>query len=269
MRADAVSVFGRPRAWRLGLPARVESAWASPGPIRGASMLLASSTSVQMGAALATTLFASVTPPGAAALSLVAGGAMLMAARRPRVGAWPAARLRDVCLLGLAMAAGSVCFYAALHYLPLGTAVTIEFAGPLTLALVAVRRASHLLAALLALLGVALVSSATPAGNLPGLALAFAAACCWAGYILASRRAGRWPRTGDSLAVAVCVGAVATLPFSIAAAPTSTSARRCWSCSPPPCSARCCRSGSSSRRWASCGRRPRGSSSASSRRSRR
>jgi threonine/homoserine efflux transporter RhtA len=67
-------------------------------------MLLASSLSVQMGAALATTLFATVTPAGAAAGSFAVAAALLLGLRRPRLAAWPAARWRDTTLLGLTMA---------------------------------------------------------------------------------------------------------------------------------------------------------------------
>ena len=97
--------------------------------------------------------------------------------------------------------------------------MTIEFLGPLALAVIAIRRPSHVAAALLALVGVVLVTGATPSGDLAGFLLAFASAACWASYILATRRAGRWEGTGDSLAVAVAVAAIASAPLWIGAAP--------------------------------------------------
>jgi inner membrane transporter RhtA len=198
---------------------RSPAIWASPGPVRGASLLLASSFSAQMSAALATTLFAEVSPAGAAGAGFVVAGLLLLVMRRPQVRRWSARRWVDVGLLGLTTSANALFFYGALSLLPLGTAVTIAFLGPLSLALVAVRRRSHLVAAILALFGVVLVSSATPSGSLLGLLLAFASAAGWAAYIGMSRRVGRWPQAGDSIAVAVCVAAVLCLPFSIAAAP--------------------------------------------------
>jgi inner membrane transporter RhtA len=182
-------------------------------------MLLASSTSIQLAAAFATGLFARLGPGGAAGLSFLIAGFLLVGATRPRILAWPGAHRRDVAVMGVTIAVLSICFYYALEYLPLGTVVTIEFLGPLSVALVAVRRLTHLLAAVLALLGVVLVSSATPSGNLPGLALAAGAGAAWAVYIFAVRRAGRWSGSNGSVAVAMCVAAILTLPFSIDALP--------------------------------------------------
>jgi inner membrane transporter RhtA len=182
-------------------------------------MLLGSSISIQIASAIATTLFAIVSPAEAAAASFVLAGCLLLVGWRPRVRDWPAVRWRDVSVLGLTMAVSAVCFISSLDYLPLGTAVTLEFLGPLALALIAIRTVGHLVAGALALVGVVLVSSVTPTGSLVGLALAFGAGAGWAAYMLAMRRAGAWPRTGDSLSVSVCVAAVACSPLSIAAVP--------------------------------------------------
>jgi inner membrane transporter RhtA len=189
------------------------------GPLGGASMLLASAVSIQSAAALATTTFGTIAPVSAAGFSFAFAALFLLAFRPLRLAAWSAAKWRDAVLLGLAIAAGSSCLYLALDHLPLGSAVTIEFLGPLTLAIVAARGRGVLGAAALALLGTALVSSATPSGDLAGVLLALAAAAGWAAYMLASRRAGRHERPGECLTVAMCVAALATAPVTIGAIP--------------------------------------------------
>lgn len=200
-------------------PVRLATAWASRGPVRGASLLLASSISVQSGAALATTMFATIGPGETAAAGFAIAGLLLLVVHRPRVIAWPRRRWRDILLLGLVMAAGTICFLSALDHLPLGTTVTIQFLGPLSLALFGARKASHLVAAGLALAGVTLVSSATPSADLAGLGLAFASAGVWAAYIIMMRRTSRWSDTGENLTVAICVAAIVSSPLSIAALP--------------------------------------------------
>jgi inner membrane transporter RhtA len=97
---------------------------------------------------------------------------------------------------------------------PLGTAVTVEFLGPLVLALVQTRRALDAVWALLAGCGVALLgldnSGAAPIG---GLVLALAAGLCWAAYILLSARLGRVVPGTSGLVVALAAGTLLVLPF--------------------------------------------------------
>jgi inner membrane transporter RhtA len=144
---------------------------------------------------------------------------MLLAVRRPSTDGWSAARWRDVSVLGLAGAMSAICFYLSVDHLPFGTAATIDFLGPLAVALFSGRGRGHLLAAALALAGVALVSSATPSGDAIGFALALGAALGWGLYILASRRVGRYGATGDNITVAMCAAGIACLPLSIGAVP--------------------------------------------------
>jgi inner membrane transporter RhtA len=112
------------------------------------------------------------------------------------------------------MAGMNLTFYLSLRTVPLGTAVTVEFLGPLLLALVQTRRLVDAGWALLAGAGVVLLGF-DPDGSAPvgGLLLALVAGLCWAGYILCSARLGRLvPGTGG-LAVALAVAALAVLPF--------------------------------------------------------
>jgi inner membrane transporter RhtA len=179
-------------------------------------LVLLSIASVQFGSAVARTLFGDLGAAGVTLLRLGIAAVVFAVVFRPRVRSWPAAAWRAAVLLGLVMAAMNLIFYLALRTVPLGTAVTVEFLGPLLLALVQTRRLIDLLWALLAGSGVVLLGlDHSGAAPLAGLALALAAGLCWAGYIVCSARLGRLvPGTGG-LAVSLLVGAVLVLPFGV------------------------------------------------------
>ena len=99
---------------------------------------------------------------------------------------------------------GGLAARAWLRTVPLGVAVTVEFVGPLLLALAQTRRLVDLLWALLAASGVVLLGVDSTSGiPLSGLALALLAGLFWAGYILASARVGQDLPGLDGLAVAL------------------------------------------------------------------
>jgi inner membrane transporter RhtA len=188
--------------------------------LAGATMIIASASSIQLGAALATTTFDTISPVSAVGIGYTFAALFLLAVSPFRSRCWTRQRLRDAVVLGLVAAVASSSLYLSLDYLPLGSAVTIQFLGPLGLALWTGRqRRSVLLGVALALLGVALVSSATPTGATIGIVIGLVGAGGWAAYLLASPRVGRHGDAGEGLAVAMCVTALACLPFSAAAAP--------------------------------------------------
>jgi len=178
------------------------------------ALVLTSIASVQVGSAIARMLFDELGAAGITLLRIGLAALLLLAVVRPRVRAWTPAMWRAVVLLGVAMAAMNLVFYQALRTVPLGVAVTVEFLGPLLLALVQTRRLLDLLWALLAACGVVLLGAGpTDAVPLTGLALALLAGLCWAAYILASASVGRLlPGTGG-LAVALGVATLLALPF--------------------------------------------------------
>ncbi len=180
--------------------------------------------SVQFGAALATKLFHRVGPAGAVTLRLVLAAVVLGASvgltgRRPA----PAERRpgRDWAVavsFGLVLAAMNLSFYEAIARIPLGVAVTIEFSGPLTLALASSRRWSDGLWAAAAGAGVVLLASGVGRHLDPaGLGLALLAGIFWVGYILLSRETGRRFDSLQGLAWAMAVGGLAVLAFGAAA----------------------------------------------------
>jgi inner membrane transporter RhtA len=182
-------------------------------------LVLVAIGSVQMGSAVARTTFDVTGAAGITLLRLGLSGLLLTALVRPRVRRWTRAQWVAAALLGLTMGAMNLVFYLAIREVPLGVAVTVEFVGPLMVALVQTRRARDLLWVLLAGVGVALLGldggSSVP---LAGLGLALLAGMFWAGYILASARVGRLLPGVDGLAVALLVAALLALPFGAAGA---------------------------------------------------
>ncbi len=181
-----------------------------PAPL----MVLVAIASVQIGSAVARTLFDELGAGGATLLRLGVSAAILLAVLRPPVLTWDRTQWAAVALLGGAMGAMNLSFYLSLRTVPLGVAVTVEFVGPLLLALVQTRRWLDGLWALLAASGVVLLGADTSSGiPLSGLALALLAGLFWAGYILASARVGRLLPGLDGLAVALAVAALLVLPY--------------------------------------------------------
>jgi inner membrane transporter RhtA len=186
---------------------------------RGAGLLvLGTIVSVQCGAALATSLFDRVGPEGAVFLRALLGAVILLALTRGaplRVRGWPH---RDVVLLGVAVAAVTFFFYAALDRLPLGITVTLEFVGPLGVALFGSRRRRDLIWALLAAAGILLLSdgSGEKGVDVLGVILALTAGACWAAYILQSARVGALGPGMDGAAMAAVISALLLAPFGIA-----------------------------------------------------
>jgi len=179
-----------------------------PAPL----LVIAAAASVQFGAAFAVKLFDEIGPAGASALRVALAAVILMAIWRPRVRGVPAEHLRLVVWLGLTLGVMNFAFYEALDRMPLGIAVTIEFVGPLGVAVALSRRRLDLLWVVLAGTGILLL--ADPGGGSVdpvGLVLVFVAAGAWALYILLTARAGAVFTGGRGLALAMVVAAFVPL----------------------------------------------------------
>ena len=177
-------------------------------------MVLTAIASVQVGSAVARTLFDDLGASGVTLLRLAFAAVILAVVTRPKVRSWSGAAWRAAVLLGVVMAGMNLIFYLSLRTVPLGTAVTVEFLGPLLLSVVQTRRLVDLLWAALAAAGVLLLGlDSGGSAPLSGLLLAFLAGLCWAGYILLSARLGSLvPGTGG-LSVSLAIGALLVLPF--------------------------------------------------------
>ena len=181
-----------------------------PAPL----LVLVAIASVQLGSAVARTVFDEVGANGITLLRLGISALFLVLVVRPRVRRWSRQQVGSAVLLGLTMGAMNIVFYLSIRTVPLGVAVTVEFIGPLLVALVQSRRFGDFVFVLLAASGVVLLGvdggSDVPLG---GLALALLAGLFWGGYILASARVGRLVPGMDGLAVALVVSAALALPL--------------------------------------------------------
>lgn len=182
----------------------------APAPL----LVLGSIASVQTGSAVARSVFDDAGALGITLLRLGLASAFLWAVLRPRPWHWSRDAQLSTVLFGLTMAGMNIVFYLALRTVPLGVAVTVEYLGPLTVALVQTRRLRDLLWVVLAATGVA-VLGLHGGGGVPftGLLLALLAGTFWGLYILASARVGQVVPGAAGLAVALVVGAVVALPF--------------------------------------------------------
>jgi len=186
---------------------------------RGAAtaLVLGGIVSVQVGAAFATTLFDELGPGGTVFLRIAFAALLLLAIWRPPLRLGEGVARRDVVLLGLVLAAMNLSFYVSLDRIPLGIAVTLEFIGPLGVAIVGSRRRLDLLWVGLAAAGILLLSP-VPGSDLDalGVVMALVAGCFWAGYILLTARVGRALPGGGGLAIAMTIAAVAVIPVGLA-----------------------------------------------------
>ena len=179
-------------------------------------MALTAIISIQLGTAIAVGLFDRVGVGATVFLRSALAALILMAVWRPsRV------LVRDTwkitAAFGFAIAAVTFCLYAAVERIPLGAAVTIEFLGPLTVALLTSRRLNDLVWVALAGAGILILTGGLGSGDLDpvGVAFAFGAAFFWGGYILLGQRLARRSVGGQGLAVSLVFTTVVLTPFLV------------------------------------------------------
>ncbi|MDK8797081.1 EamA family transporter [Corynebacterium sp. MSK044] len=188
----------------------------SPTSPLGVACIIGSCISLQLGAALAVELFPHAGSWATASLRLLLAAVILLAASRPHFWAWTSDQWRAVITFGLTMGFMNGCFYTAIERIPLGTAVTIEFLGPLTLAALLSRSVRDAICVALALTGMLLLGINSYNGyplDPVGVAFTLAAGVFWALYILASKRAGSSVPGQGGLAVALFIGGLALMPL--------------------------------------------------------
>ncbi len=179
--------------------------------------LLTAVASVQFGSAFANKIFIKVGPAGVALLRVLLTALVLLAITRPSLRGRTRRELVLVSAYGLTLAGMNWSFYEALDRLPLGVAVTIEFTGPLTVAVAGSRRWIDLVWTLLAGGGVALLALRGEQAGVQtfGVLLALVAATCWGLYILLAKQVTASFPAAEGLAIGMAVGTLLVLPAGI------------------------------------------------------
>ncbi|RIQ27332.1 EamA family transporter [Jiangella rhizosphaerae] len=190
------------------------------GSIPAPGLVLGGIFSLQIGAGLAKGLFDTLPPTAVVFLRLAFSAVALVAMTQQAVRAVLRRATRgDVGLavtFGLSLATMNIAIYESFSRIPLGIAVTIEFIGPLGVAVALSRRRLDLLWVLLAAIGVVLLARGGPGGIDPvGVVFALVAAVGWATYILLGKRLGQRFPGSSGLTVASVVGAVAVAPIGL------------------------------------------------------
>jgi inner membrane transporter RhtA len=180
------------------------------------ALVLGAIASVQFGSAIATKLFNSVGPGGTVLLRLLTASIVLCAVTRPSFAGHSRRQLALAAVFGLVLAAMNMTFYHALQHIPLGIGVTLEFVGPLGVAVLGSRRRLDLLWAALAIIGIlGLTHGGTHSLDPLGVILALVAGGCWGAYILVNARVGQAFPDASGLALAMCVATIVSLPIGI------------------------------------------------------
>jgi inner membrane transporter RhtA len=181
----------------------------------GAATQLGTSVSVNLGSALAGLVIPVVGAFVVVAVRQLVMAAVVLPIYRPKRAHLTLRRLWPAVLLGVAMAVMNLTFYEAVHLLGLGIAATIEFLGPLAVALVASRRVLDVVCALVAAAGVFTLTGFDGTMNVWGVLLALTAAGAWAAYILLTRRVALRLPGLEGLTVATVVSLALLLPIAL------------------------------------------------------
>ncbi|MGW8849004.1 EamA family transporter [Streptomyces xiamenensis] len=196
----------------------------------GISLMVGSGLANQTGASIGALAFPVLGPVGVVAVRQWVAAAVLLGVGRPRLRAFSAGQWRLVLALALVYGAMNLTLYAAIDRIGLGLAVTLEFLGPLAVALATAGRRTGVLSALAATAAVVVLVRPQPSTDYAGIALGLTAAACWACYILLNRAIGRRLPGLEGSAAAAGVSGLLYLPVGVVVL---------WLCGPTPLALLC------------------------------
>ncbi|MEM9265030.1 MAG: EamA family transporter [Cyanobacteria bacterium P01_F01_bin.13] len=186
------------------------------------TLVILAGVTVQIGSALAKSVFELAGPLGTVFLRVALSAVLLFVLWRPR---WQRSRHHWplVMAYGGVLAVMNTSFYLAIDRIPLGIAVAIEFTGPLGLAVIKSRRWLDVVWVTLAALGVLLLAPLQGGSGLDPIGLGFAgiSALAWAGYILLAAATGKVVPGIEGLAWAMVFGTCVLMPIGIGTAGTA------------------------------------------------
>ncbi|SFF59710.1 EamA family transporter [Streptomyces mirabilis] len=186
--------------------------------LAGVVTMVGSGLSNQTGAAIGSLAFPVLGPVGVVAVRQYVAAVVLLAVGRPRLRTFTWGQWWPVVLLALVFGTMNLSLYTAIDRIGLGLAVTLEFLGPLSIALAASRRRVDACCAVIAAAGVVTLMRPRPSADFLGMGLGLLAAGCWASYILLNRTVGRRIPGAAGSAAAAGLSAVLFLPVGVAVA---------------------------------------------------
>ncbi|QDL74680.1 EamA family transporter [Streptomyces malaysiensis subsp. malaysiensis] len=184
----------------------------------GVATMVASGLSNQTGAAIGSHAFPVLGPLGVVAVRQYVAAIVLLAVGRPRLRTFTWWQWRPVAGLAVVFGTMNLSLYSAIDRIGLGLAVTLEFLGPLCIALAAARRRVDACCALVAAAAAVTLMRPRPSADYLGMGLALLAAVCWASYIMLNRTVGRRVPGAQGSAAAAGLSALMFLPVGIAIA---------------------------------------------------
>nr|WP_308377837.1 EamA family transporter [Streptomyces sp. ISL-98] len=205
----------------MAIDARAQTTAAAPSQAAsprwsGMALMVGSGLSNQVGASVAALAFPVLGPVGVVAVRQWVAAVVLLSAGRPKLRSFTAAQWRPVLGLAAVFATMNLTLYTAIDRIGLGLAVTLEFLGPLTVALASSRRRIDLACALAAAAAVVVLARPRPSTDYLGIGLALVAAVCWGCYILLNRTVGERLSGLQGSAAAAAVSGLIYLPVGAA-----------------------------------------------------
>lgn len=180
------------------------------------SMAVAAMMAVQLSNALSVSVIGQIGPAGTAWMRMCFGVVFLWMVSRPAIRSLRRRDLPALIALGVVTGFMTTFFLAAVARIPLGTAVAIEFLGPLTVAGIMSHRRKALAWPLLAFIGVVLLTEPWHGAiDLAGVGFALAAGVCWGLYNVLTQHVGDRFSGISGLSLTIPVAALATLPFGL------------------------------------------------------
>ena len=183
--------------------------------LAGVGTMLTAATSNQVGAAVGAHAFGTIGPAGVVVVRQFVALAVLLPVARPNLRRFTWAQWWPSIVLGVVVASMNLSLYVSIDRVGLGTAITLEFLGPLAVALASSRTRVDLACAVGACAGVYVLVLPEPSSDFFGLAMGVLAAACWAAYIVLNRVLGARLPGLQATATATMVSALIYLPVAV------------------------------------------------------
>ncbi|SDH57885.1 EamA family transporter [Myroides phaeus] len=178
--------------------------------------VILSMMSVQGGASIAKSLFPVLGAAGTSSLRIGISAIILFFYNRPNLKKLTTFEWKISFMYGMCLAFMNLLFYFSIQRIPIGLGVTIEFIGPLALAIFSSRKKIDYLWAIIAAIGILLI---VPWQNnsldFIGLLLAFAAGLFWAGYIVVGGKVAQKMDSNTSVTVGMGFASLFIIPFAL------------------------------------------------------